>query len=139
MWRNIAVIVLGLALLGGSGCTYLGLTTPASTTINSDLIAWDEANAKRTRDTIDQLKKNWAMNSAAVKELVGKKIGDTEYAALYGAITELDKILVKDVLTQEDYGRGIILFGKFLDAGGRALAASVIPRAIALFSQIRGI
>ena len=140
MWRIIVLACVAVAL-GASGCTTLGLTTsPTQTTVQSQIFAFDDANAQRTRDIMDQVVKHWKMNSAAVKQVVGKKIGDTEFAALNSAVSGLDDIASRaGALTDEDYGRGIILFGQFLDAGGRAIAANVIPQAIALYQRIQGL
>jgi hypothetical protein len=137
MKRLIFLTPYLLIFLLFSGCS--GVTRDVKT-FQSDIFAFDDANAIRSTEFVKQLTKHWDMNRAAIVELVGPKLNGADYARLKYAIDEITLIAKsKDFLTEEQVGRGIILFGKLVEAGTKEIIDNVVPKLVEAFMKLKGL
>lgn len=129
--RNCLIVLFAVFVLAGCSSQLASL--------QSDIFAWDDANAQRNRDFMVKFGKAWPMNDAAIRKLIGAKLNDGDHYKLKTSMDELLTLSKKATLTDEEVGAGIVTVGQFLDAGGQELAQTIIPKLIGLFKTIQGL
>ncbi len=98
----------------------------------TQIVSFDDANAKATVSSAKQVMKHWEMNSAAIREGLGSSLEEKLPASFGTAMDVLDnfaKTYGKDqsAMSEADAGRIVVLVGKLIEPLIQAIIKQYAP------------